>query len=166
MPHFCRQPLIPLLLVLALAGLARTASADSSAQPEIAQIQIDSVKLSRIDANSAEFELHVTGTASKSVTVKSIFFQQVLVNGIATRLPAIEGPLKLQEGQEIRNLPVLTALVAFREVPSLAPLREIVGEGEAHIHAVALVQLELNLLQMFALRSTNVWVVISIKTCP
>ncbi len=118
--------------------------------------------LSRIDADSAEFELQVTGTATKSVTLKSIFFQQVLVNGIPIRVPPIEGPLKLRVGEDLTGLPVLTALVPFREVPSLGPLRELVAGGEAHVHGVALVRLDLNPLEMLALRSTSLWAAINI----
>jgi hypothetical protein len=148
---------ICLLLLGSWAGFAFDQG--SPAPPEVVEVRIQRIALARIDSGSADFELQLSGTAKKSVTLKSIFFQEVSVEGVPLRVAPITGPIKLVEGQEISNLPVLTATVAFRQMPSLRPLRDIMRNGTSHIHAIMLVQLALNPLQMFALRTSNAWAV-------
>ncbi len=150
----------PLLLAACLLGLAvggRAADVPAAANPEFAQIHVQTVQLTRIDSNSVDFEIQMNGVAAKSVTLKSMFFQEVTVNGIPVRVKPIYGPFKLKQGQPIGDLPVLKATVAFREMPSLRPLRSAVGDGTAHVHVNLLAQLSLNPLEMLALRSTNAW---------
>lgn len=141
--------------VLALGG--RAADVPPATNPEFAQIHMQAIQLTRIDTNSADFEIQMNGVAAKSVTLKSMFFQEVTVNGVPVRVKPISGPLKLKQGQPIGDLPILKATVAFREMPTLRPLRNAVADGSAHVHVVLLAQLSLNPLEMLALRSTNAW---------
>ncbi len=153
---------LPVLTTALLSSDRAVGRPSDAGRTEIAQISVGSVNLSRIDTDSAEFQLQVIGTATKSVTVKSIFFQQLTVDDIPIRVPPIIGPLKLRSGEEITSLPVLTALLSFRELPSLSPLRRMVSQGSAHIHGVAIVQLDLNPLEMLLMRSLNAWAAVNI----
>ncbi len=143
------------LFVVALRG--RAADSPPINNPEFAQIHAHTIQLTRIDTNSADFEIQMNGVAAKSVTLKSMFFQEVTVNGIPVHVQPINGPFKLKQGQPIGDLPLLKATVAFREMPSLRPLRNALADGTAHIHVNLLAQLSLNPLEMLALRSTNAW---------
>jgi hypothetical protein len=163
LPLVCSQRLTTRIApVLWLALVSISWAGEPASHSEFAHIQIETVTLSHIDADAAELEIRVTGTALKSAAVKSIFFQRVMVNGIAIRVPPIKSPLKLRDGQNIINVPVLTATLSFREVRSLRPLRQMVDDGVAQVHAVALVELELNPLQMFALFSRGAWAAVNI----
>ncbi len=145
---------VGLLVLFLLAGVTEAA--------EIAQIRAEHVRLAHVDSSSADFELELSGVATKSVTVRSIFFQEVFVNGIPLRIAPIMGPLKMKEGQDLGEIPVLKATLPFREMPSLAPLRELILNGTAHVRVVALVQIEPNLLQMVLLRSTSAWAAVKL----
>jgi hypothetical protein len=134
------------------------AAGDSASTVHVADIRCENIALTRIGSDSAEFELTLSGTASKSLTVESIFFDRVTVNGIPLRVSPARGPFRFRKGQPIDGLPTLLAVANFRQIPSLDPIRSMIDDETAHVHVDLLVRLDLNPIEMIALRAKTVWV--------
>lgn len=151
-------------IITLLISVFASAQEKTNGRPVVGNPHLESVQLSSLDTDSAEFALCFGGTALKSVTIKSIFLERLTVDGVPMHAPPIHEVMKLKEGKEIEGFPTVNAHVAFREVNSLQPLRDIVTDGKARIHASVLVQLELNPLEMFALRAMSAWAAFEIDT--
>lgn len=128
----------------------------------IAGIHCETVSLAHIDSDSAELELTISGSVSESFTAESIAFDHVTVNGIPLRVLPARGPFRFRKGQPL-DLPPFSAAVSFRQVSSLDPLRRMISDEIAHVHAGLLVRLDLNPIEMLAVRARNVWMAANLE---
>lgn len=136
---------------------AQTASA-----PLVADVRVEKVELSDIGADSVAAAVRLSATAQKTATLSTIAFDQIAINGVPVRVPPIAGPIRLAAGQQIDGLPELRAVLMYRELDSLSPLRRAVQDGCAHVHAVVRAQIEMNLFEKLMLRTRDAWVTIQI----
>lgn len=155
-----RRRAVNILAFLLTAYLVHRAPAQQPTQ--LAEVLVRSVELAEIGPDSATATVRVSATAGASATLRGLFFDQVTFNGVRIRVPPVPGPIRLRAGESIVGLPDLRAVLTYRELDSLDPLRRVIRDGRAQVHAEIRAQVELTLFQKLALLTGGAWATVPV----
>jgi len=151
-----RQIVAAIAAMAVPAVLCRTSQAQTfSPQPEI---RIEKVNLSNIGPESIEASVRLSVVARSTTTLRKVLFEEATVNGLRIRVPPLQGPIRLQNGRPVEGLPDISAVLTYRELESLEPLRRAMRDGSAEVHAVLSGQVELTLFEKLILLAGGAWV--------
>ena len=125
----------------------------------LGDVRIESIRLSDVDMDGFEIDVHVAATARTQATFEYIVIDQSTVDSITVNLPPIRGPIRLNAGQPVEGLSAFRARISYQELESLEGLRRIVRDGRARVRGDLRGRLSLNVVQKLALMTTGAWVV-------
>jgi hypothetical protein len=148
----------PALIALVLARSACVFADQDTLEP-LWQIRADSVEISAIGSESAEFSVLLSATAKHTATLRSLSFDRVTVDGVRIQVQHLDGPIRLREGESVQSLTSLRATVSYRDLESLDPLRRVVSSGHAQVRAIVRGQVQLNIFQQLLLLTNGVWAI-------
>jgi hypothetical protein len=111
------------------------------------QFDVEGVTLTHLDADGITARIDLSAIAHKSATLRSLIFERVTVNGVPVRVSPVSGPIRLKPGEPISGLSSVDAWLSYRDMETLQPLRDIIQDGKAAVHASVRGQLELSLLR-------------------
>ena len=138
------------------------AQTSSTAGVRMAEVRVETVELSDIGQDSIQATVRLSAIAKDSASLRVLVFDNATINGLRVRVPPVSGPIRLRAGEGIDGLPELQAVLMFRELDSLEPLRRAVRDGRAEVHALVRAQVELNLFQKLVLWTGGAWVTIPV----
>lgn len=137
-------------------ALSRTSQAQTAtSKPEI---RAERVTLSNIGPDRIDVTVRLSVVARSTTTLRKLLFEEATLNGLRVRVPPLQGPIRLQSGKAVEGLPDISAVLTYRELESLDPLRRAIRDGSAEAHAVLSAQVELNLFEKLALLAGGAWV--------
>lgn len=149
--------------VLACAGFAVAISLPSHGADEaagaLADVEVEEVSVEDLSSDAASLSVQLAARSTRTVTIRSLAFDDVRINGVPVHVPPVETNLALRAGEPVRGLPRLQLRIAFRQLDSLRPIREIVTEEKAHLHLILRAELVLTLFQRLMVMSSGLWVV-------
>jgi hypothetical protein len=134
----------------------------AQAETSLAEVRVESVEFSSISPDDIEAEVRVSARAKAAAVIHTLVFDGVTIDGIRVHVPPVMGPIHLRAGESIDDLPKIHAMVTYKELETLEPLRRAVREGHASLHGEVHAQLELSLFQKLALMASNAWVTIPV----
>jgi hypothetical protein len=122
------------------------------------EIRVEKVELSSIGPDRIEASVRLTVIARSTATLRGLVFTEATINGLRVRVPPLQGPIRLQNWHPVEGLPDISAVLTYRELESLEPLKRAVRSGTAEVHAVLSAQVELSLFEKLALLAGGAWV--------
>jgi hypothetical protein len=132
------------------------------AETSLAEVRVESVEFSSISPDDIVAEVRVSARAKTAAVVHKLVFDGVTIDGIRVHVPPVMGPIHLRAGESIDDMPQIHAVVTYKELETLEPLRRAVREGHASLHGEVHAQLELNMFQKLALMTSSVWVTLPV----
>ena len=132
------------------------------AETSLAEVRVESVEFSSISPDDIVVEVRVSARAKAAAVVHTLVFEGVTIDGIRVHVPPVMGPIHLRAGESINDLPQIHAVVTYKELETLEPLRRAVREGHASLHGEVHAQLELSVFQKLALMASSAWVTLPV----
>jgi hypothetical protein len=145
-----------------LIAFAAVRHARAQPQSSLAEIRMESVELSDIGTDSLRAAIRISAHATTSATLRGLVFDQVTINGVRVHVPSVSGPIRLRAGEPVANLPDIEAVLPYRELETLDPVRQAILDGRAQVRAEVRAQVELSLFQKLALLASGAWVTLNV----
>ena len=153
----CR-PLAAVLAALLVCQMPAAAQ-DEGARSLFDDPTIESVSLGELRSDSATLRVTAAVVARTDVTLESLEFERLTVEGVDLAVPPLPGPLRLREGETLR-LPPFVATVGFDALPSLDALRTLLGAGTARVDGAIRGRVAFTLWQRLATLKRGGWVIV------
>jgi hypothetical protein len=114
-------------------------------------ISVEKLRILDVMPDCIRLEAVLNLKPSRSLTVASASFSRMRVNGIPFYVSPLNSQFRLQSGSD-NQLPPVPITLFYRDVDSLAPLRELIEKDHVHLTGRLLLGPKLNLIQKLALR--------------
>jgi len=149
-------PALSATLFLLPAGLSAQTppAADPGLATGVGQILVRSVRFTDVDTSRLRIAVDLTLTPTRSLTVQDLRLSGLRFNGLPIFADPYTDPIPLVKG-EPATLPPLVVTVNFRDLKSVAPLRDMVSDQKAHVTGTVVADLKVSFLEKLALRSEH-----------
>ena len=144
--------LILILAVPSSAGVAQVQDGTRAA-PTIA-VHLGRVNLTALEADRVSFRATVDLTPERSLTLLSLHFSAMKVNGVPVYVRPIGEKFTLRAG-EPSPLPDLQLTIFFRDLSSTAPLQALLEQEKVDLSGQIAAGLQASLLEQLALHSLH-----------
>lgn len=89
----------------------------------------------------------------RAATIRKVYFQNIRVNGIPVHIETFDQEFKLSKKDVVEVPAPLLCTIAFNELESLAPVKEVVSQDKIRVTGQSFVEVKLNAVEKIALRT-------------
>ena len=134
------------VLMVAIVALTGTMMAGQLPGPQSGPVavSIDTVTLANVASDRVRFHVQSHVTSTRSLRIKQVRFEHMRLGHLPVYLTPLQQPLTLEKGVPLA-LPPIPLTIYFRDLDSLEPLEEVVGNQRAAVEGNARVDLGLSL---------------------
>ena len=146
-------------VILALCGMVFTpllarAQAPVPAANQVAAVRVEEVSLASVQPEKLTFNTKLGLFPEKSITVKSLSFSAMTINGVPVYVSPLSGKFVMKKG-EFLKLPDVQIVVYTRDLATLQPVRSVIDQGKVVVAGEVIAVVDGNLLEDLALRSLH-----------
>ena len=121
---------------------------------EVAAVRVEEVSLASVQPDKLTFTTKLGLFPERSVTVKSLSFSAMTVNGVPVYVSPITGKFAMKKG-EFLKLPDVQIVIYTRDLATLQPVRSVIEQGKVVVAGEVSAVVDGNLLADLALRSLH-----------
>jgi hypothetical protein len=126
------------------------------------QIRVDGVEIEKLDTDRVQLSVQFAAKPNRSATIRSLNFDDVSVNGMRVHVPPVTTTIHLRAGEWSDALPPIQMHIRFRDLDTLSPIRQMIGDQIARVKATMRAELQISLFQKLAIMARGIWVAIPI----
>ena len=146
--------IVTIALGALFAPLAIQAQAPILAANSVAAVRVEEVNLESVQAEKLTFDAKMGLFPERSITVKSLSFSAMTVNGLPVYVSPISGKFAMKKG-EFMKLPDVQIVVYTRDLASLTPVRSALEQQKISVAGEILAVIDGSVLEDLALRSLH-----------
>jgi len=149
-----------LFLVLVLgAGVCCAAQSSaptlvSAAPAGIGEVEVKDTRVAEVDASHLKIAVDMVVKPSQTATLEDLRITGLRMNGLPLYADALNQPIDLVKGKQIA-LPSMYVSVLFRDLTTVAPLREMVDRQTVHIQGEVVAAVHMTFLQKLVLHTEH-----------
>ena len=117
---------------------------------QVATVHVDAVVLTGVQSEKLTFTTRLALFPERTVTVKSLSFSAMTVNGMPVYVGPLTGRFALKKGEPLR-LPDVAIDIYTRDLATLGPLRSLIEQGKVAVAGEVLAEIDGNLFQDLAM---------------
>jgi len=156
---FLRQTLVfilPLVLVAFSTTIshAQTADAATAISSPFGQIRVNETRVAEIDTSHLRVSVDATITPTRKVTLQDLRLVSLRLNGLPVYAEPVSQPIELEKDKEIA-LPPMYVTVQFRDLTSVAPIREMIEKQTVHVQGQVIAAVKMSFLEKLALHTQH-----------
>jgi hypothetical protein len=117
-------------------------------------MKVKGASISEIDPNHIRVGVDLSVTPSRTVTLESLRLTSLRLNGLPVFAEPLSQPIALVQGKEIA-LPPLYVTIQFRDLTTVAPLREMIEKQMVHVQGQVVAGVKMGFFEKLALHTEH-----------
>jgi hypothetical protein len=148
--------LISLLLGPALSTCQTDPAGTSAAQtvPGLGDVTVKRIHVSDVDSTHLQVAVELTTVAPRTVTLENFRLTSLRLNGLPAFADPVAEPVSLVQGKPA-DLPPIFVTILFRDLTTVAPLREMLEKQTVHVQGQVVAAIKMNFAEKLMVHSEH-----------
>jgi len=145
-------------LVLEPAFLrSQTEPAEATAAQAVAglgDVSVKGIHVSDVDSTHLQVAVELTTVAPRTVTLENFRLTSLRLNGLPAFADPVMEPVSLVQGKPT-NLPPILVTILFRDLTTVAPLRDMIEKQTVHVQGQIVAAVKMNFVEKLVVHSEH-----------